>query len=106
MKDLTGQIFNRLTVLKLDTERKSKQQYWICQCSCGTIKSIQRANLVSGLTQSCGCLRKEKISNNLVGQKFGKLTVLKIAEKGLKKEALFGNANVNVEKLQKYLQIV
>lgn len=88
MKDLTGQIFNRLTVLKLDTERKSKQQYWICQCSCGTIKSIQRANLVSGLTQSCGCLHKEKISNNLVGQKFGKLTVLKDSGKRTKERGI------------------
>lgn len=77
MVDLTGQIFNRLTVLKVDTERKSKNKYWICQCSCGNIKSIQHSNLVSGLTQSCGCLHKEKISSTLIGKKFGKLTVIK-----------------------------
>lgn len=77
MVDLTGQVFNRLTVLKLDTERKSKNKYWICQCSCGNIKSIQHNNLISGLTQSCGCLHKEKISHTLIGQKFGKLTVIK-----------------------------
>lgn len=77
MVDLTGQVFNRLTVLKLDTERKSKNKYWICQCSCGNIKSIQHSNLISGLTQSCGCLHKEKISHTLIGQKFGKLTVIK-----------------------------
>lgn len=67
MVDLTGQVFNRLTVLKLDTERKSKNKYWICQCSCGNIKSIQHSNLISGLTQSCGCLHKEKISHTLIG---------------------------------------
>ena len=77
MVDLTGQVFNRLTVLKLDTERKSKNKYWICQCNCGIIKSIQQSNLTSGLTQSCGCLHKEKVSHNLIGQKFGKLTVIK-----------------------------
>lgn len=77
MVDLTGQIFNRLTVLRVDTKRKSKNKYWICQCSCGNIKSIQHSNLVSGLTQSCGCLHKEKISHTLIGQKFGKLTVIK-----------------------------
>lgn len=68
MVDLTGQIFNRLTVLRVDTKRKSKNKYWICQCSCGNIKSIQHSNLVSGLTQSCGCLHKEKISHTLIGQ--------------------------------------
>lgn len=82
--DLTGQKFGRLTVLGLDLDNKSKNRRWICQCDCGTIKSIQGCNIKSGLTQSCGCLHKEKISKNLVGQKFGKLTVIKDSEKRTK----------------------
>lgn len=39
-KDLTGQRFDRLTVLRPDLEKKTKNKYWICQCDCGTIKSI------------------------------------------------------------------
>ena len=77
MNDLTGKTFGRLTVLQLDTEAITKNKKWICQCQCGAIKSIQGSNLTSGLTQSCGCLHKEKISTNLIGQKFGKLKVLK-----------------------------
>lgn len=75
--DLTGKTFGRLTVLQLDTKATTKNKKWLCQCECGTIKSIQGCNLTSGVTQSCGCLHKEKISNSLIGQRFGKLTVIK-----------------------------
>lgn len=85
LKDLTGQTFGRLTVLKLDeekTQEKSKA-YWICQCSCGKIKSISRASLNQG-TQSCGCLRAEKMrekkTKDLVGQNFGELTCISFSQ--------------------------
>lgn len=74
--DLTGKIFNRLTVLGPDLESKSKNRRWLCQCQCGTIKSIQGSNLISGGTQSCGCLHKEKVTTSYIGKKFGKLTVI------------------------------
>lgn len=38
--DLTGQKFGRWTVLKRDTEGKFKDAHWICQCECGTIRSV------------------------------------------------------------------
>lgn len=80
--DLTGQVFGRLIVLKRDTTvEKSKGVYWICKCECGNIKSILGASLRKGATVSCGCLNKEIISHtkdipNMVGEKFGHLTVL------------------------------
>lgn len=77
LNDLTGKKFGRLTVLQRDTSQKFKNVKWICKCECGNIKSIQGSNLISGLTQSCGCLHKSKISSSLIGQRFGKLTVIK-----------------------------
>lgn len=57
-RDLIGEKFGLLTVLGLDTEKSEpKKKYWICQCECGTIKSIRSTSLISGDTQSCGCLR-------------------------------------------------
>lgn len=61
--DLTGKIFGKLKVLKLD-EDKSKEKgrtYWICQCSCKnkTILSI-RADALGKRTFSCGCYQKEQ----------------------------------------------
>ena len=79
--DLTGQRFNRLIVIKRDMLKVGNIAYWICKCDCGNIISVRGDRLRGGNTQSCGCLRKEKIFNShfidLTGQKFGYLTVLK-----------------------------
>lgn len=76
-KDLTGQKFGRLTVLK----KNYKTNKWICQCECGNITEVEISNLTSGNTKSCGCYQKEQSSKtsfkSLVGQRFGKLTVIK-----------------------------
>ena len=82
--DLTGQTYGRLTVLHKDTERITKSgSYWICQCSCGKIKSVKSSSLRRGEIESCGCLRNERTyaanehnRDHLEGQKFGKLTVI------------------------------
>lgn len=54
--------------------------YCKCQCDCGNITNIPQGHLRNGTTQSCGCLRKENISNKLrksvVGQRFYSLTVV------------------------------
>ena len=49
---------------------------WECQCDCGNIAYVNTAKLHSGNTSSCGCLKQETIHPNLIGQKFGKLTVV------------------------------
>ena len=78
--DLTGKKYGRLTVLN-KYKTINREIYWTCQCDCGNIVNIRGICLTRGDTQSCGCLRKEIVSTektiNLVGQKFGKLTVLK-----------------------------
>jgi hypothetical protein len=72
--DLAGQQFGYWTVLSHDGGSQ-----WICRCKCGTEKSVQRNHLRSGHSQSCGCLKAEVSSKansaQLVGQKFGRLTV-------------------------------
>ena len=77
--DLTGQKFGLLTVLER-AENKGKQTQWLCECQCGNKKIVYATNLRRGLTTSCGCYRKEKLSMNklqdLTGLKFGKLTVI------------------------------
>lgn len=32
---------------------------WKCQCDCGSVSNVKSANLRSGQSKSCGCLRKE-----------------------------------------------
>ncbi len=61
--DLTGQTFNRLTVIKRMENDKWGQTRWLCQCECGNKKIIQGNHLKSNRIKSCGCLQKIKPSN-------------------------------------------
>lgn len=76
--DLIGQQFGYLTVIEDSGERADGSVVWFCKCKCGNTKKIRARDLKrkGGGTKSCGCLLKEKVSKNLVGQKFGKLIVL------------------------------
>ena len=75
-KDLTNQKFNRWTVLQYDENKStSKRSYWICQCDCGTVKSVRSDQLSSGRSQSCGCLNRELAAKRM--QKIGQDTSVK-----------------------------
>lgn len=54
-KDLTGQRFGRLVVVKESELRKSNRVTWHCKCDCGKEKDIISKDLVSGKSKSCGC---------------------------------------------------
>jgi len=57
--DLTGQSFNRWTVIKF--HHSNKEAFWECLCLCGTIAIVRSGDLKSNRSKSCGCLRKERI---------------------------------------------
>lgn len=56
--DLTGQRFGRLLVIEEAGKDKQAKLLWKCLCDCGNVKIIRRCHLRSGLTKSCGCLRR------------------------------------------------
>lgn len=68
-RDLTGQIFGRLKVLEQAEDYVSpsgkKQSTWWCECNCEKHNKIRvtRSNLISGNTQSCGCIFEEMAIN-------------------------------------------
>lgn len=62
LRDLIGQTFGRIKVVKRHGSNKHKQATWICECECGVIKAISGYYLISGHTKSCGCLRKNMVS--------------------------------------------
>lgn len=70
---MVGSRFGRLIVLKENGRNKDRRIVWECQCDCGNFKSIPSRSLRLGLTQSCGCLRKDKIrkigQNNSIGNR-------------------------------------
>lgn len=58
---MTGQIFNRLTVIAATDQRGSDRSVkWLCKCSCGNETIVSTHKLRGGYTKSCGCLQKER----------------------------------------------
>lgn len=54
-----GGRYGRLLVVGLIKDKKNPRA--ICKCDCGNEATPQRGALVSGKSQSCGCLRIEKV---------------------------------------------
>lgn len=77
--DITGQKFNRLTVVSRAENNKYKNATWNCICDCGNTLIVISRDLMGSHTKSCGCIQKEKAkltSKDITGQKFGRLTVI------------------------------
>lgn len=60
--DLTGQRFGRLVVVQRAGKNARHRSLWLCICDCGNECIKEISQLRSGKTQSCGCLRKETLS--------------------------------------------
>jgi len=85
-KDLTGQRFGRLTVIRPVKEQESKRSIiWECTCDCGNTVFLPSKRLRSGNVKSCGCYRRDVVRQeshkakrykDLTGQTFGRFTVL------------------------------
>ena len=61
-KDLTGQRFGRLTVLKcVGSHKTSGAKLWECICDCGNKTIVSASSLTNehNNTRSCGCLKYE-----------------------------------------------
>lgn len=67
--------FGRLTVIE-EAPNAGRRTRWKCQCECGSLCIVRTDELRSGDTESCGCLRKDLIFEDITGKKFGYLTAL------------------------------
>ncbi len=63
-KDLSGQKFNKWTVIKRSGSQKTLNRVssiWECKCDCGNVGHVTTGNLVTESSKSCGCLRNERV---------------------------------------------
>lgn len=63
LKDLTGVRFGYWTAVRLSGQRKGVRTAWLCSCVCGTERDVQSLHLLSGASQSCGCMRPKGIDS-------------------------------------------
>lgn len=77
-KDIKGQKFDHLIALEPTEQKSYGSIVWKCQCDCGNItyKSVQKLNEKKNL--SCGCVSSCLKKESLIGQQFGKLTVISL----------------------------
>jgi len=55
LRDIAGQTFGKLKVIKLHGKNKRRQSIWECICECGNTCYPLSTSLVEGKTKSCGC---------------------------------------------------
>lgn len=83
---------DRLTVIREPYNKPNKNgklyKHVLVKCDCGKESEMLKCNFLKPTVQSCGCLGREKrnaynetIMLNLVGKRFGKLTVLADGER-------------------------
>jgi len=58
-----GMTFGRWTVVgpSIWKGRDSGHRKWPCRCECGVERNVAAPSLTRGLSQSCGCLHREKV---------------------------------------------
>ncbi len=75
-----GRQVGRWTVLDETRQNERGEKMFLCRCACGTERFVLERSLLYGLSQSCGCLRREKSqavnSYDLRGRRFGALMAL------------------------------
>lgn len=83
-EEIIGKRFGRLTVISFHGI-KNKRAHFLCKCDCGNEIIARMDHLISGATQSCGCLQKEIVSHmsdkhrqEMIGKSFGYLKVLSL----------------------------
>ena len=79
-KDISGQRFGMLTAIEPTGETRYGTVVWRCLCDCGGEVYAPLHQLTAGCRKSCGCLSHPGLKD-LVGKRFGKLTVTAYAGK-------------------------
>lgn len=86
--DITGKVFNHLTVVEQLSKRRNGSVLWLCRCDCGEHCERSRTDLKTRHRKHhCGCqieYREPGVKGgnqplDLTGQQFGKLTALSVA---------------------------
>lgn len=87
INNVIGKRFGKLVPLREADDSKPKATKMLCKCDCGNEKSIRIDDLLSGVTKSCGCLKREN-AEDLTGKVFNELTAIKQVENHIGRNGL------------------
>lgn len=63
--DLSNEVFEDLTVIKLDKTKSKGRRYWLCKCKCNNIVSVSTYKLRNSLQKSCGECQVSSLNSNI-----------------------------------------
>lgn len=69
--DITGQKFNKLTVIKRVGTDKNRRALWLCKCDCGNDFIAAAIDLRAGRVKSCGCYHAAGVRSAKKADKVG-----------------------------------
>lgn len=82
VKFKVGDKINMLTILEKSHVRvvseKKTITMWRCLCDCGKETEVDTYSITSGVTKSCGCLRKRPQAEDISGNRYGRLVAKEI----------------------------
>lgn len=81
--DRRGVRYGRLTAVEPLSGRHGGAVVWRCMCDCGNEIDVRGTYLTNGSVRSCGCLRREELSDRAAdrrGIRYGKLTAIEPVE--------------------------
>lgn len=87
--NMVGKVFGKLKVLNEDLSNTHKHLKWVCECSCGNIKSIAGTHLRTGLIISCGCAKKLNKEGEISGDLWYNITSSKTSKRSKRRELEF-----------------
>lgn len=63
VRDISGQVFGRLTVQHQAGRAPAGQVLWNCLCVCGKTKVVASSLLIRGQVKSCGCVKENSATH-------------------------------------------
>lgn len=81
LEDFVGKKFGSLVVVGDSPQNELGRFCALCKCDCGNDAIIPLSDLKSGKRKTCGCALDKYDVSNLVGKRFGKLTILEVLGK-------------------------
>lgn len=84
-KQLVGERYGNLVVLRPTEARHHRSIVWECQCDCGNITYATTEGLRTGDNVSCGCRREKgrkmlQVRYEMIGKRFGNLVVIGVSD--------------------------
>ena len=81
IKNELGNQYGDLTVIALAPYKQNSRAIWTCQCKCGNIVDVRGDKLRNGSKTNCGQCQLKSHANDLTGQRFNRLLVVRPTDK-------------------------